>query len=97
MLTFRQKKYYPQGYFISLRNCYYGAFGLCADVYCFGKLPVYAVSAVLYRDYAIASRAAYNSNIFTAIAPEREQKRIQLIVVCFDIAYDIFNSQLCLY
>lgn len=63
--------------------------------YSFGKLIIDIVSAVLYSDDTTALKMTHYRYSLTRIAAEGEQKGIKLLVVRFDLTYDIFFSVLC--
>ena len=60
-----------------------------------GQLIVNAVSAILHGYYAAALPAGYHRNWFAAVAAQRKQKRIQILVLGFNAGNDVLFSLLC--
>lgn len=59
------------------------------------QLIIDVVPAVLDRHRAAALSAGNYRDRFTAVAAQREQKRVQLFIICFDPLNDVFFAFLC--
>ena len=60
-----------------------------------GKLFIDVVAAVLDGDRAASSAAGYHGDGFTAVATQREQKSVQILIVCFNALDDVLLAQFC--
>ena len=60
-----------------------------------GKIVVDGVSTVLDGNDAAALLVRNDGDRLAGVAAQREQKRIQLLVVGFDTLNDVFDSFLC--
>ena len=62
---------------------------------CLSQLAVNVISAVLDRNSTAVLTVRHYGDRFAAVAAQRKQKCVQILVICFDSLYNIFFSFNC--